>query len=282
MKHLGVFLLPVFWLCSPLWGFVPPLSAVFKANFDSRKSGFQETFLRHQILLKSGETLALEERFAKLNGKIYTVFKSPLYGEFSAVWTKAGYLFSAERKIPSRSVAFMTYFTTSQPDVFREVLIDEKMIKRDQFSQYKPSFVPEGDPAQWNLNDNYLIQPHLFFARTPFGPSIIAVGLEEGSNRRAVFFEKDSLILSRIEWKNDKEVTSWNFGNPQKLPQDGVFPREMFFQVEDKEIVKTSLVSRNALEERSKKQWLAKHASSSKGSLNPTVEEALKILLSYR
>lgn len=282
MKYRSVLILIVFFQASVGFAFVPPLGAIFKANFEGRRSAPQETLIRHQVLLRNGESLSLEERFVKLNGKVYLIFKSPVYGEVAATWGKTGYLFGSDKKIPSRSQAFLTYFTTQQPDVFREVLIDEKLIKRDQFLQYKNSFAPEGDPAQWNLSENYVVQPEVFFSRTPAGPSIIAVGLEEGTARRAVFFEKGSLILSRIEWKNDKEVTAWNFAEAQKIIKDGVFPRELFFQVDEKEVVRSQLISRNPVEEKSKKQWLARFSSLSKNTLNPSLEDALRILLGYR
>ncbi len=267
---------------APVWAFVPPISVALKANFEGRKPGAFETVFRHQILLKTGETLSVEERFTKLNGKVYVIFKSPVYGDFGATWGKTGYQFTSDKKIASRSQAFMVYFTANQADVFREVLIDEKLAKRDQFIQYKSSFAPEGDPAQWDLNENLLVQPALSFARTPVGPSIVAIGLEEGSSRKAVFFEKNTLILSRLEWKNDKEVTAWNFSQPQKFSGGGTFPKDLFFQVDGREIIRSQVISRTLLDEKNKKQWLSRFSNLAKNSLNESFEDALRILLGYR
>lgn len=282
MKRSSSYVFSLLLSASTLWAFVPPLAAVLKANFDGRKPGAYEMAFRHQILLKNGETLSVEERFVKLNGKVHVIFKSPIYGEFGAVWGKTGYQFGLDKKVPSRSQAFMIYFTTHQADVFREVLIEEKLAKRDQFLQYKSSFAPEGDPAHWDLNENYLAQPDLSFARTPVGPSITAIGLEDGTSRRAVFFEKNSLLLSRLEWKKDQEVTAWNFGQSQKLPGGGSFPKELFFQVDGREIIKSQLISRVLLEEKGKKQWLSRFSSVSRSPLNASLEDALRILLGYR
>ncbi|MFM8270068.1 MAG: hypothetical protein ACKN9V_07750 [Pseudomonadota bacterium] len=262
--------------------FVPPLTAIFKANFDGRKSLPTETVFRHQIKLKNGENIALEEKLAEIGGKTYVVFRSPSYGDVAGTWSKGSYYFAGEKKVPSRSKAFLSFYSASNGDEFRDVLLDEKFLKRDQFNQYKSSFTPQGDPATWDLKENYVVQPNVYFSKTPQGPAIVAVGLDENKMRRAVFFDKGTLLLSRIEWRDGDQETSWNFRGSKKFPGDSSFPDEMSLVLDKQVIIQSSLVSRQFLKGKLKSQWLDKFSALSKLGMSPNLEEGLKILLGYR
>ncbi|NBX75197.1 MAG: hypothetical protein EBQ92_01420 [Proteobacteria bacterium] len=263
-------------------GFVPPLTAVFKAGFDGRKSVPTETVFRHQIQLRSGENIAVEERLAEIGGKIYMIFRSPSYGDVAGTFSKGFYSFTGDKRVASRSRAFISFYTASNADQFREVLIDERLVKRDQFSQYKSSFTPQGDPATWDLKENYVVHPDVYFSKTPQGPAIIAVGTEEGKTRRSVFFDKGTLLLSRIEWRESNQESAWNFRGSKKFPGDSSFPDEMTFTVDGRAVVQSNLISRQFLKGKSKTQWLDKFSSTSKSSMAPGLEEGLRILLGYR
>jgi hypothetical protein len=282
MKYIRLFFFISICFALKTLAFVPPLTAVFKANFDGRKPGPTETVFRHQIQLKSGESLAVEERLAEIGGKIYVIFRSPSYGDVGGTLSKGFYSFSGDKKFPSRSRAFLSFYTASNGDQFREVLIDERMVKRDQFSQYKSSFTPQGDPANWDLKENYVIHSDVYFSKTPQGPAIIAIGSEEGKTRRAVFFDKGTLLLSRLEWRETNQEIAWNFRGSKKVSGDGLFPDEMTFSVDNRLIVQSNLISRQFLKGKSKTQWLDKFSASPKSSMSPNLEEGLRILLGYR
>jgi len=282
MKCVYAFLILSICLVFKASAFVPPLTSVFKVNFEGRKSQPTETVFRHQIQLKSGESIAVEERLAEIGGKIYVIFRSPSFGEVGGIFSKNFYSFTGDKKMLSRSRAFLSFYTASNADQFREVLIDERLLKRDQFTQYKTTFTPQGDPASWDLKENYVIQPDVYFSKTPQGPAIIAVGSEEGKTRRAVFFDKGTLLLSRLEWREGNQETAWNFRGSKKISGDGLFPEDMTYVVDNRVIVQTSLVSRQLLKGKLKTQWLDKFSATSKSSMPVNLEEGLRILLGYR
>lgn len=280
-----------FFVISVIWGvffshsllaFVPPLTAILKAGFEGRKPVPSETIFRHQVILKSGEALTIEEQFTEIGGRTYVIFKSSAYGEVAGNWSRGVYTFSGDKKISSRSSVWPKFWLSTNGDSFREQLIQEKFLKRDQFSQFKTSFAPKGDPASWDLKENYIVQPQVYFSRTPAGPAVVAVGTEEGSSRRAVFFDKTSLGLSRLEWKESDQVTSWNFSGYKKIAGDGIFPTELNFNFENSEVVHSNLVGRRLLKDKLKSQWLERFSSLSKNPLSSSFEEGLRILLGYR
>lgn len=281
MKSILLFLTVL--LCPKLgFGFVPPLAFIIKANFDGRKGLPVESVFKHQIVLQTGETFTVEERLAEIGGKIYLIFKSSNYGEVGCVWSKGSYGFSSDKKLVGRSRAFNYFFTMNKPDSYREVLIGEQFLKRDFFTQYKSPFIPQGDPASWDMKENYVIHPEINFSRTPAGPAITAIGFEQSGVRKSVSFEKESLLLDRLEWKEGTQITSWNFQSFKKFAGDGWFPTEISFNADNKVVVTSSLISRQYLKDQSSKQWLTKFSSASKSALSSNFEEGLKVLLEYR
>lgn len=282
MKQLFFCVTLAFWVSLQGFAFVPPLNALFKANFDGRKPLASETIFRHQIQLKSGDSMLIEERLAEIGGKIYVIFRSPSFGEVAGTWSKGSYSFAGDKRFSNRSRAFVSYFTSSNGDQFRDVLIDEKLLKRDQFVQYKSSFNPQGDPASWDLKENYVIQPQVYFSQTPQGPAIIAVGTQEGKTRRAVFFDKGTLLLSRLEWQDSNQEIAWNFKGNKKVTGDSFFPDEITFTVDNRVLVQSNLIGRQYFKDKSKSQWLDRFSAVSKSGMTPNLEEGLKILLGYR
>lgn len=282
MKNVPIFLILYLFFSLRAFSFVPPLASVFKMNFDGRKSLPTETVFRHQIQLKSGESMVIEEKLAEIGGKTYFIFRSPSYGDAAGTWTKGSYSFVGDKKIPSRSRSFLSFYTASNGDQFRDVLVEEKLVKRDQFNQYKSSFTPQGDPATWDLKENYVIQPQVYFSRTPQGPAIMAVGIQEDKMRRAVFFDKSTLLLSRIEWRDGNQEVAWNFRGNRKVSGESNFPDDLFFTVDNRTIVQSNLISRQFLKGKAKNQWLDRFSAVSRSGLNPNLEEGLRILLGYR
>jgi hypothetical protein len=282
VSRLLIIELGLLFFAGKVGAFVPPLSAILKANFDGRKGLPVETVFRHQIISRTGESITVEERLSEVGGKIYLIFRSSSFGDVGATWSKGVYQFSSDKKVVGRSKAFNLFFTMHKPESYREVLIGEQFLRRDFFSQYKSPFVPQGDPSTWDLKENYVIHPELKFSRTPSGPAITAVGFEESGVRKSVSFGKDTLVLSRLEWKEGSQITSWNFQGVKKLKGDGSFPLELFLNVDNKEVITSTLVSRQYLTDSGAKQWMTKFNSASRSSLTSTLEEGLKVLLEYR
>lgn len=282
MKHRSLFLVTNVFLAFKAGAFVPPLATIMKANFDGRKPAPTETAFRHQIQSANGESMIVEERIAEIGDKTYIIFRNPSYGDIAGTWSKGTYFFSGDKKISSHSRAFLAFYTATNSDLFRDVLIEDKFLKRDQLTQYKSSFTPQGDPATWDLKENYVVQSQVYFSRTPQGPAIVAIGNEEGKTRRAVFFDKTTFLLSRLEFREGNGEFAWNFRGNKKIAGDGFFPEEMSFTVNNRTVIQSSLVSRQLLKGKAKTQWLDRFSSISKSGLAPNFEEGLRTLLGYR
>ncbi|NBW98328.1 hypothetical protein EBR03_02030 [bacterium] len=282
MKKTAVLLLGLSIGALQSFGFVPPLTLVFKTCYEGRKPQPTETVFRHQVTLRTGEVLNIEEKLAEIGGKTYLTFRSPTYGEVGATWNRGLYAFGSDRKISSKSQAFVSFFTLQSSDRFRDVLLDENFLRRDQFEQYRTGFVPQGDPATWDIKAGYIVHPLVFFSKAPAGFAIVAAGSDDLRARKAVFFDKEKMVVSRFEWREGNQTTAWNFQNFKKVAGDGTYPFELSFAIEDKEVIKTAVVNRQYLKGKTRSQWLERFSNLSKNPLNPQMEEALKLLLSYR
>lgn len=263
-------------------GFVPPLSVALKSCFDGRKALPSVTSFQHEVVLRSGDSVAIEENLAEIDGKIYFSFRSANLGEVGGTWSKGTYTFAGDKKVFGKSRVFVSFFTMSKPESFREVLIEEKFVKRDQFSQYLNSWTPKGDPATWDIAANYVSHPDVVFTKIPSGIAVTAIGLNDGNSKRSVSFDKESLQLARLEWLESRQAIAWNFQNVKKMGGDGLLPSSLSMTLDNRSVVKTSVVGRELLKGKAKGQWLSKFSNSAKTSPSASFEEALRVLLDYR
>lgn len=263
------------------YGFVPPLTEVLKKAFSGRRWMPSETQFKHRVKLDGAREVLIDEKLAEFDGQTYHLFSwnSELVGATSA---SSGYLFGGGKKIFSSSRAFNSYFTIINPDKFRDILVSEGFSKRSQWEQYPNSFVPEGNPAFWDLATNYMIAPDVSFSRSESGISILVEGFDNGSNSKSVSFDKESFLLSEINWKNSNRLQRWWFRGLRKISRMGSFPTEMGFVVEGNQLVSSRLIQRRYLNSREKRAWLQKFKSASLTKDLSEVEGALKILLGHR
>lgn len=276
------FILFVFLFCRLSSGFVPPLSIVLKNCFEGRKPLPSVTSFQHEVILRSGDSLVVEENLAEIDGKIYFSFRSPNLGEVGGVWSKGTYSFGGDKKVFGKSKVFVSFFTMSRPESFREVLIEEKFVKRDQFTQYLNSWAPKGDPATWDIAANYVTHPDVAFTKIPSGIAVTAIGLNDGNSKRMVSFDKESLQLARLEWLESRQAIAWNFQNFKKMGGEGLLPSSLSMTLDNRTIVKTTVVGRELLKGKTKSQWLSKFSSTAKTAPSASFEEGLRVLLDYR
>lgn len=267
---------------------LPPLSFVIRDVFENRKPVAIEAILKHQIELK-GEKIEIEERIVRERGQVRVIWRVPGGMQIPASYERAGYVMGNGRGYPSRTSLFMRYLMFDSADDFRDQLISEQFIRRDQLFQYKPGYIPTGDPQTWNLRENYMRHPDIFLQRLPKGIAVSVVGVEDSNNRRAVFFdypkkgnERVEGIL-RLEWKEENQVAGWNFDQFSRSGSDGWYPRHASFDVGGVEMINTQILAWRSIKERalndSRNQWKAMPRAT---ALPSNVEAALKLLLSYR
>ena len=287
LKNLPV-LVMFAWLVQSAFALKPPLAFVLKDVFDNRKPGAAvEVVLKHTIELK-GEKIEIEERIVRERGQTRITWKIPGGSVVPATYERAGYVIARDHVFPSRTGLFIKYLTYDNSDDFRDQLIAEQFIRRDQLFQYKPGFIPTGDPQTWNMPENYMKHSDIFLSRLSRGIAVAVVGMQDAANRRSVFFDlpkKGSEHVDgvyRLEWKEDNQVVAWNFDTFVKSG-DGFYPRHGSFEVGGVELINTQVLAWRALRDKalsdSRNQWKALPRGS---SLPASVEAGLKLLLSYR
>jgi len=262
-------------------GFVPPLGEVLKKAFSGRRSVATETIFQHQIRDESGSSATIEEKMADFDGNTYHLFIWNS-GSVGATSQSSGYAFANKKKIFGSSRIFNSYFNWANPDRFKEVLISEGFSKRAQWEQYDSSYAPEGNPALWDVKSHYLIHPEVYFSRSEKGLNITSTGFDNGSSAKSVSFNKETFLLSEINWKEGSGSDFWWFKGENQLTKMGIFPSEMGFVSRGSEKVVSQLVQRRYLNQQEKKQWLKKFQSEAQAGDFSVVEPYLKILLSHR
>lgn len=258
--------------------FIPPIPLAIREIFDGRKPGALEIVLRHRI--GGGE---FEERIVCERGRYQMVWRGGLFQQpVAATWERQAY-FIGDRNISSRSGIFLKYFGSHSADEFKDALMAEKFMRRDQMIQFKPGFSPSGDPQTWDLRENYLKHPDIFLERVRGSVAIVVVGLDEGALRKAVAFDRSLKGVRRIEWKDGQEVAGWTFENFSKFPSGGTYPHKLSFDINGNEVISSDVVAVRTIGDRALADFRTgwKQAASTTG-LSPNAEAALQRLLGFR
>ncbi len=272
-------------LATTAFGFIPPLTAVVHDLFDYRHPGLaQEIVFRHHVDLRAGETVDLEERIVAERGQTLCIWRQLGQPPFLvARWDGQGYLTGKGERIPSRSAIFMKYFTLDNPDAFRDALILEQFTRRDQWYEYKPGFMPDGDPQTWNVKENYLRHDDIYLSRLAQGVAITVQGSDDPNNQKAVYFDKSLHGLDRIEWRSNNVATAWNFDQFTRRQGEGFFPSKATFESGGLVLISSEVQSVRHLKDKQlfefKNSW---KAASRAPAPTGTAATALKTLLSYR
>jgi hypothetical protein len=258
--------------------FVPPVNVVLNQMFDGRKAapGIEVVF-RHRV--RAGEDIVdLDEKLLGTRSRTYAVWKLPDGRSVFATLEKGNYAFTGGQKFTSRSSLFNRSFLSSTAEDFREALIQEGFIRRDQLAQYKPNYNPTGDPSTWNIRENYLIHPDVFLSRFNDTVAFAVMGTNEGNKRRIVHFDRALLGVRRFEWNDANETVAWTFDQFSGGKGSASFPKRLIFHRGDTEIVASEVVSFRLLKEKQ----LADLIRSMRGASNGSPDEAVSTLLSYR
>jgi hypothetical protein len=266
--------------------FIPPLPSILKEVFDARKSGIAaEIYLKHRIEVRPQEFVELEERVLRERNETLFIWRQVGQSAVTAArWEGQNYFFAKDRQAPIGSELPIGYLVTDSADWFRDQMTAEQFIRRDQLYQFKPGFMPQGDPQTWNLKENYLRHEDIFLARLPAGIAIAVQGLSEPTASHTVFFDQALKGILRFEWKQGDQVAAWDFDQFSGKASDGFLPRRLRFERNGTVMVQSELVGSRKLKDKQlyefKNTW--KQAMSRGYSPTNTVEGALKTLLNNR
>ena len=271
-----IFLLGV--LSAPAFGFIPPVPNILKEVFDARRSfPGAEIVTRYQVKTPTGTT-EVEERLIGDRNKGYITWRVGGANPVPAYWEKGQYVFPDGKRITSKSSVFNRYFLSNSSDEFRDVLLAERFLNKDQLLQYKTGFEATGDPATWDLKENYLIHPDIFLKRLPGGVGIAVVGTSDGQHERSIYFDKALQGVRRIEWKDGAETVQWTF---DQFSGDPACPHRMTLEKGREELAFGEVVSCRWLKAKPYTDLIKAFRAKYTAVALPG-EEALVTLLSYR
>lgn len=262
--------------------YIYSIPSILTEIFDGRKPQPVEVELRHRVGAKGRSQQLLREKIYFGDGRVYVLWEAEggRGGAVRAVVTQKGYEIAGDRALPRTSRLFLEYLLQPNPEEFQKQLLAEQFVRRDQLIEFKPGFSPRGHPRTWKLRDYYLRHPDIFLTRLPDGVAILVVGMDEGLDKRLLYFDKGYRGISRLEWREEGRVTSWSFDQFRKIPGSGWYPRRLSLDKGGVELVSSELISVKPI---TPAAWQALRRSFSQpGGSGAGIEPALELLLSYR
>lgn len=257
--------------------FIPPLGPVTQKIFAGHKLPATAEFLfRHRVEVRQGSPVEIEERMYVLGGRPRFVFR---VGGRSYVATREGngYRFPSV-VIESRSGLYLKSLLSRRGEEFLERAIAEQFIRRDQLNQFSPNYGPSGDPKTWRTAAAYIRHADISLARLPQGTAICATNGGDARNpARALYIDKDSRGVSRLEWRDGENRHQWDFQSFTTYKREGTFPNRMVYRLDGQERVRTDLLAVKAVSERQASDAL-------RGAESPSddAKDALAVLLGMR
>jgi hypothetical protein len=269
-----------------VWGsvaraYIPPIMMMLKEITDGRKGGPTEVIIHHRISVRGSGQVDIDERILHERNRLLFIWSGKEIGTISGSWERYNYNIGS-RQITSRSAGFLSYLTGFAAEPIRDTLVAEQFMRRDQLLQYRPGFSPTGDPEQWNLKENYLRHGDIFLQRMPSGIAISVVGMEEGSVRKAVFFDRNIKGIRRLEWREGQETHTWNFERFTNFAAGGVFPKRIYFEANGSEVISSDLLNVKVLDAKKLAEYKTAWRQAERTQLNERSEGILQLMLSYR
>jgi len=106
--------------------------------------------------------------------------------------------------------------------------------------------------------------------------------MDDKENQRNVFFDSRFLGIRKLEWKEGNNVSSWSFSDFNKY-QDGIFPKSLRFHQNGNQLISSEVMQVRGLKGKAFQSTLkAWQKSGAKNTSSGQLEDALKVLLSYR
>ncbi len=264
------------------FGYIPPVREMVESVYEGRKpqSGL-EVVLSHKIQLPSGQQAVVDERIVAEGNTVHVIWKTQ--GQtIGATWERQSYVVNGQ-SLASRSSAFMKYFVGASPEDFLRQLLNEQFVHREQLITFNSGYTPKGDPNTWKSRSFFKLHDDIYFARLTTGAAIAVVGLDEGSVRKAVYFDDDFKGISRLEWREGAGTTTWDFAGFTKAPGGiGLYPKRMTFTAQGVERIVSTVPAVRALKANQLAEFRKSFQAARTSSVSSNAEPVLKILLGYR
>jgi len=278
-----------------LWGttasaYIPSVPAILKHGiFDGRRAlTAAEIVFRHRIVVEASQLINIEERIVGRPENLYITWRE-IGGQLTkGRYSGKKYTISRLGKKTTKSRLFLYLFLGHKWESFRDFLISESFIRRDQLLEFKPGFVLEGDPKGWNMKENRMFHPDIFLDRQNRKISIAVIGRKNGGSKRAVYFSRDLKGVTRFEWVDSGSSVTWNFDNFRrfrfkKYQFKSYFPRNSSMEVNGTTIIQSELISYKTMSRKIFNNYRSKWSKIPTPETYPeSFESALSILLSYR
>lgn len=265
--------------------FIPPLTAMIRDVFEARKPAVaSEARLKHRVEISPGQFVELEERIFK--EKSETLFLWRQVGQNAILAGRLegqNYFLAKDKALPTASILIVNYLLLTSADTFRDLLLNEQFIRRDQLYQFRPGFMPQGDPQTWNLKENYFRHDDMYLTRFSGGVAVVVQGLNDSGNVRSVSFDRAEKGLVALQWKQGDQTVEWDLDQFSGKPTEGYYPRRLTFGRNGTTVVQSELFGVRKINDKQIYEFRQTWKQASKTyTESPALENALKILLSYR
>ena len=244
-------------LCTSAQAYIPPVAALIRESFDGRKiSGAAvEAVLRHRVEPTPGSVFVVEERVVSERGRM------------SSLVTGGGQ--APVALAPERPSVLLAYLLYTNPDGFRDLLIAEGFIRRDNLAEYKPGSRLEGDPATWDLKEIYVLHDNVYLSRLKSGIAYTVEG-----NGKAIHFDTGLRGVRRLEWREGENVIAWNL-------DAGFPPKRMTFEGPNGSAAVTEVLAVRAMTPKALADYKNAWRGAGREAAAP-LDTVLKVLTGYR
>ena len=278
----------LFWscfLCQSVLGYIPPLMSMIQEIYENKKiPPTAEILFRHHITVEGNDVIELDERVVLIKEMPYFLFEGtdlshPIY----ATLERGSYSFGSELSVSSRSGIYRSHLFGSSAERLKDRLLQEEFIYRDQLLQFKPGFVLQGDPKLWDIMGGYIRHEDILLKRLESRIAIAVTGLNKGSSRRILYFDKALRGIARTEWIDGSQTVAWNYDGFVKSSYGAFHPSRMVLEYNGRKVVRSDWGQFRVVKEKRANDFKAAiRPAKANQSISSSVENALKILLSYR
>jgi len=264
--------------------FLPPLNVLLDNAFKERVLAPHSMFIfRHRVEPRPGQIIEIDEKILVSQGVYYHQWHLPQFGyPIGATKKTRRYESGGSVLYESASSALLEYFTATKSERFQRVLLSESLIRQENLLQYKPGFVPTGDPQTWDLMANYLTHGNVFLVRTKAGPALGIQGISEPKSQRLVVFDLDGAGLRGLYWQAGGNGISWQVLSTTKLKGMGVLPKTLWLEMGGRPVIQSELIQAHAVAQSEARDFVSQIQRSEKVGLSGDSHEALVLLTSYR
>lgn len=266
--------------------YIYPLGSVIFDILRSRKASQTALWTLKHKFLKGSDTVEVEEKILKENGKYFSLWRVLGSGQATGASYENGSYQFPNQQMRSHSGAFLKYIFANSLDEFREALISERFVRKEQLQVYEKDFAPQGDPQTWSLKANYIIHPDISLVHFGDVIGIASLGYKDQNASRTVVFDRGLRGILKLEWKDSAQpvkTVAWNFQNFAKFPQTSYFPKKAFLNFDGSDFSQTDFISVSYGDANAIKDFKTEYGKAIRSpAISGSLLSSIGVLLSYR